>query len=128
MVRYATADEMKIAIQAARKQGFRIGLVPVSGHLEAEHLELVRQARLENERVIVGIFKPAATSGCPDPAGLGTAGGDGAAQDMVIAQQGCADWVFTPEDQDMDTRDAMAWMMEICRPDRVYRRGDSDRL
>jgi pantoate--beta-alanine ligase len=128
MVRYATTDEMIIAIQAARRQGFRIGFVPVAGHLGAEHLALVRQARLENERVIVGIFIPAETSGCPDPAALYTGGGDGAEQDMVISQQGGADWVFTPDGHEKDTPDAMAWMIDICRPDRIYLRGISEKL
>jgi len=43
-------------VAAMRAQGARIAFVPTMGNLHAGHLQLVRQARLQADRVIVSIF------------------------------------------------------------------------
>jgi len=43
-------------VAALRAQGARTAFVPTMGNLHAGHLELVRQARLQADRVVVSIF------------------------------------------------------------------------
>ncbi|TFF19756.1 pantoate--beta-alanine ligase [Jiella endophytica] len=56
MERYETVAELRAALDAGRRTGKTIGLVPTMGFLHAGHLELVRRARAENDHVVVSIF------------------------------------------------------------------------
>ncbi len=51
-----TVAAMRAAVSLARARGETIGLVPTMGFLHAGHLELVRRARRECNRVVVSIF------------------------------------------------------------------------
>lgn len=51
-----TAQALKAETAVWRKKSLRIGFVPTMGALHAGHLELVRAARAENDRVVVSIF------------------------------------------------------------------------
>ncbi|WP_354697538.1 Pantothenate synthetase [Paraconexibacter sp. AEG42_29] len=53
-----TVSELRTAVRAARRQDpqAQIGLVPTMGALHDGHLELMRQARLECEHVVVSLF------------------------------------------------------------------------
>jgi len=47
---------LKMTIQKWKAEGQRIGLVPTMGHLHAGHIELVNQAKLLCDKVVVSIF------------------------------------------------------------------------
>jgi len=51
-----TTSELRRSTGALRAGGARIAFVPTMGNLHAGHLELVRQARLQADRVVVSIF------------------------------------------------------------------------
>ncbi|WAP69885.1 pantoate--beta-alanine ligase [Jiella pelagia] len=54
--RHETIDALRTALREARQAGQSVGVVPTMGYLHDGHLELVRRARAENDRVVVTIF------------------------------------------------------------------------
>ena len=54
--RHETIDALRTALREARQAGQSVGVVPTMGYLHDGHLELVRRARTENDRVVVTIF------------------------------------------------------------------------
>lgn len=51
-----TVTQLRGAINAWRRQGHSVGLVPTMGNLHAGHIKLVEEARARAERVVVSIF------------------------------------------------------------------------
>lgn len=51
-----TVEELKLFVREARQAGKTIGLVPTMGYLHEGHQSLMKQARIENDVVIVSDF------------------------------------------------------------------------
>ena len=51
-----TIADLRTALNAARRAGQTIGLVPTMGAFHEGHLTLMRQAKAENDRVVVTLF------------------------------------------------------------------------
>ena len=51
-----TKAELRAALEAPRRQGQSIGLVPTMGYLHAGHLSLIRAARAECDLVVMSLF------------------------------------------------------------------------
>ena len=53
---FRTKAELRSALEAPRREGLRIGLVPTMGFLHEGHLSLLRAARAECEVVVMSLF------------------------------------------------------------------------
>ncbi|MBX4934308.1 pantoate--beta-alanine ligase [Rhizobium bangladeshense] len=53
---FSSIDELRHTLDALRRQGRTVGLVPTMGYLHAGHMKLVARARAENDIVVVSIF------------------------------------------------------------------------
>jgi len=51
-----TIKSLRSVILKWQRDGMQVGFVPTMGHLHAGHVELVNQAKLNNDRVVVSIF------------------------------------------------------------------------
>ena len=51
-----TKQELRYALEPARQQGKRIGLVPTMGDLHEGHLSLIRAARADCDLVVISLF------------------------------------------------------------------------
>jgi len=51
-----TIESLKSIIQQWHREDLRVGFVPTMGHLHSGHLELVNQAKLSCDKVVVSIF------------------------------------------------------------------------
>ncbi len=53
---FSSIDELRHTLDALKRQGRTVGLVPTMGYLHPGHMELVSRARAENDLVVVSIF------------------------------------------------------------------------
>ncbi|MBB4195417.1 pantoate--beta-alanine ligase [Rhizobium aethiopicum] len=53
---FSNIEELRHTLDALKRQGRTVGLVPTMGYLHAGHLKLVARARAENDIVVVSIF------------------------------------------------------------------------
>lgn len=103
MERVSSKAEARGAVQAARREGKRVALVPTMGALHDGHLSLVRAACARAEYVVVSVFV--------NPTQFGP-GEDFEAyprdieRDMALLKAEGADLVFTPTPQVMYSQDA----------------------
>lgn len=86
------------AVEADRRAGRTIGLVPTMGFLHDGHLSLIRRARADNDRVVLTIFVNPLQFGASEdferyPRDL--------ERDLRVAAEGGVDYVFAPEVGDL---------------------------
>lgn len=111
-----TIQELKEFVQAAKKAGHRIGLVPTMGFLHEGHLALVQKAREENEAVIMSIFVNPLQFG-PDedferyPRNL--------ERDEQLAAGAGVDCLFTPDVEEMYPEPSIITMTVTSRTDKL---------
>jgi pantoate--beta-alanine ligase len=91
-------QEIQKALEPLRAAGRSIGLVPTMGYLHAGHMSLVKQARAENDIVVMSIFVNPTQFGADEdfegyPRDL--------ARDAGLAEEEGVDFVFAPEADDM---------------------------
>jgi pantoate--beta-alanine ligase len=96
-----TIAGMRERLGPHRRAGRRIGLVPTMGYLHAGHMELVRQARSDNDIVVASIFVNPLQFGANEdlsryPRDL--------ARDSAMLREGGVDYVFAPGTDDMYPR------------------------
>jgi pantoate--beta-alanine ligase len=103
----ATAEELRPAVRAARRQGRSVGLVPTMGALHAGHASLVRAARAADGFVVVSIFVNPTQFGphedlarYPRPFG----------QDLALCGELGVDLVFAPAPETMYPPGFRTWV------------------
>lgn len=98
MQTFKTITDLRAALANHRKTGQSIGFVPTMGYLHVGHMELVRQARINNDIVVVSIFvNPLQFAPTEDltryPRDL--------PRDSQMLSEGSVDYLFAPEVSDM---------------------------
>lgn len=101
MQTFKTIADLRAALTAHRKAGQSIGFVPTMGYLHVGHMELVRQARINNDIVVVSIFvNPLQFAPTEDltryPRDL--------PRDSQMLIEGKVDYLFAPDVSDMYPR------------------------
>jgi pantoate--beta-alanine ligase len=98
-----TIVEMRQALDAKRREGARVGLVPTMGYFHEGHLSLMRRARGECEVVVVSLFvNPTQFN---DAADLVAYPRD-EARDAAMAESAGVDFLFVPPVEEMYRADA----------------------
>lgn len=85
-------------LKALKKEGKTVGLVPTMGYLHEGHLSLVRQARQENDIIVVSLFVNPIQFGPKED--LSSYPRDFERDAALLEGEG-ADYLFAPEVQDM---------------------------
>jgi pantoate--beta-alanine ligase len=88
-----TKAELRAALEPARREGRRIGLVPTMGYLHEGHLSLLRAARAECDLVVMSLFVNPTQFGPAED--LDRYPRD-EARDLRLAAEAGADLVFAP--------------------------------
>jgi pantoate--beta-alanine ligase len=98
-----TILEMRHALDARRREGARVGLVPTMGYFHEGHLSLMRRARGECDVVVVSLFvNPTQFN---DAADLVAYPRD-ETRDAAMAESVGVDFLFAPAAEEMYRRDA----------------------
>jgi pantoate--beta-alanine ligase len=107
-----TKAELRAALDAARREGQTIGLVPTMGYLHEGHLSLIRAARAECDLVVMSLFVNPTQFGPSEdldryPRDEG--------RDLRLAAEAGADLVFAPGVEEIypDGPDAAATQVEV---------------
>lgn len=86
--------ELKRLVREAKLQGRQIGLVPTMGYFHEGHLSLMRQAKGENDLVVVSLFVNPTQFG-PNEDLSSYPRDEG--RDQALAETAGVDWLFIPE-------------------------------
>ena len=110
--------EVRRAVEAARRGGRKLGLVPTMGYLHAGHRALIAQAVRECDEVVVSIFVNPTQFGPSEdlaryPRDL--------ARDLAVCREAGATWVFAPEPETMYPRGAEAPGTMVHPPEALTR-------
>lgn len=95
-------ENVKAQVQAWKKEGFRVGLVPTMGYLHEGHRSLMERAVKENDKVVVSVFVNPIQFGPTED--LESYPRDLKA-DALLCEAAGADLIFAPEDSEMYAED-----------------------
>lgn len=94
----STVDEVREQVNAWRKEGLKVGLVPTMGYLHEGHKSLIDKAVEENDKVVVSIFvNPIQFAPNED---LATYPRD-LERDSILCENAGASLIFHPEKENM---------------------------
>lgn len=98
---FSNIEELRHTLDALKRQGRTVGLVPTMGYLHAGHLKLVTRARAENDIVVVSIFVNPLQFGPAED--LGKYPRD-LERDGAMLKQAGVNFLFAPSVEDMYPR------------------------
>ena len=102
-----TVTELRAELEAPRRAGRTIGLVPTMGAFHAGHLALFRAAREENETVVASLFvNPAQFDAAEDLAAYPR----DEAGDLAVAEDESVDLVFAPPVEELYPPGYQTWV------------------
>ncbi len=104
-----TKSDVKEWVNRCRVDGQRIALVPTMGYLHQGHLDLIREARKQADRVAVSIFVNPTQFGPAEDLSTYPRSLDA---DLERCEGEGADLVFAPEDGAMYDSDHSTWVVE----------------
>lgn len=93
-----TKQQLKLAVREAQKQQLTIGLVPTMGFLHEGHASLLREARADNDIVVLSIFVNPLQFGPNEDLDRYPRDEE---RDIELAASSGVDIVFLPSDQEM---------------------------
>ncbi len=108
MIIVHTIDEVRQAVQAARKAGGRIGLVPTMGALHAGHGSLIEQSVAECDFTVVSIFVNPTQFGPTEDLDKYPRTLDA---DAAYCEQLGSDLIFAPSADEMYPAEQWTWVM-----------------
>jgi pantoate--beta-alanine ligase len=107
-----TKAELRTALEASRREGMTIGLVPTMGYLHEGHLSLIRAARAECDLVVMSLFVNPTQFGPDDDLDRYPRDEE---RDLRLAGEAGADLVFAPPVEEVYASDA-ATAVEVDGP------------
>jgi pantoate--beta-alanine ligase len=115
MERVETVAALRERLQAARRAGHSVGLVPTMGAFHEGHLTLMRRARAENDRVVVSLFVNPTQFG---PAEDFRQYPRNVEQDSDLAGGTGVDWLFCPSVEEIypPGDDTTVQVHQLARP------------
>lgn len=99
-----TILEVRNQVQAWKKEGYSIALVPTMGYLHEGHASLIKRATSENEKVVVSIFVNPIQFGPGEDLDSYPRDLD---RDTILCESAGANLIFTPEVSEMYYVDAL---------------------
>jgi pantoate--beta-alanine ligase len=103
----ATLDEIRSIVKDWRKKGLTVGLVPTMGYFHDGHLKLMKEAKKENDRVIVSLFVNPTQFGPSEdfncyPKDMN--------RDKLVAESVGVDVIFAPTKEEMYPESYQTWV------------------
>jgi pantoate--beta-alanine ligase len=118
-----TKAELRTALEAPRREGMTIGLVPTMGYLHEGHLSLIRAARAECDLVVMSLFVNPTQFGPGEDLDRYPRDEE---RDLQLAGEAGADLVFAPPVEEVYAADA-ATAVEVGGPLTGVLDGDPER-